>query len=143
VVTFRKSKKVGPLRLTVTPRGVSTSAGVGGVRVSANSKGEVRRTVGIPGTGVYDTKKINPKGGKGSAGPSQAEVDRHFDAMAANLFLDLSPEDQGKAYAMFRDDPEQAMRQMAHDLEAAGLRPEDVEALLPAIRRYMDRWMAQ
>jgi hypothetical protein len=66
MVTFRKSKKVGPLRLTLSPRGLSTSGGVPGLRVSANSRGEVRRTVSVPGTGIYDTKKI----GAGDRGPS-------------------------------------------------------------------------
>lgn len=71
MVTFRKSKKVGPIRFTVSKAGLSTSAGAGGARVSVNSKGEVRRTVGIPGSGVYDTKKI---GGSSSGGGSKAAV---------------------------------------------------------------------
>ena len=69
MVTFRKSKKLGPFRLTVTPRGVSTSAGVPGFRVSANSRGEMRRTVSVPGTGISDTKKLG-----GSRGGSSAQA---------------------------------------------------------------------
>ena len=66
MVTFRKSKKVGPFRLTLSPRGVSTSAGVPGLRVSTNFRGEVRRTVSVPGTGIYDTKRLGGGGGKTS-----------------------------------------------------------------------------
>ena len=73
MVTFRKSKKVGPLRVTLSPRGVSTSAGVPGFRVSTNSRGEVRRTVSIPGTGIYDTKRVG--GGRGRSA-SGGEVER-------------------------------------------------------------------
>lgn len=77
MVTFRKSKKLGPFRVTLSPRGVSTSAGVPGLRVSANSRGEVRRTVGVPGTGIYDTKKLGGSGGghaQASAESSRAHV---------------------------------------------------------------------
>lgn len=69
MVTFRKSKKVGPLRLTLSKSGLSTSVSGGGARLSLNSKGEVRRTVGIPGTGVYDTKKIGG-GNRATSGAS-------------------------------------------------------------------------
>jgi hypothetical protein len=71
MVTFRRSKKFGPFRLTVSPRGMSTSAGVPGFRVSANSRGEVRRTVSVPGTGIYDTRKVSG-GSRGSGSPPAA-----------------------------------------------------------------------
>ncbi|MFC4614805.1 DUF4236 domain-containing protein [Cellulomonas algicola] len=52
----RKSFKVMPgVRMTVTPRGVSTSVGVNGARVRAHSSGRVTGTVGIPGSGVSYT----------------------------------------------------------------------------------------
>lgn len=140
MVTFRKSKKVGPFRLTLSPRGVSTSAGVPGFRMSANSKGEVRRTVSVPGTGVYDTKKVN--GRRKPGGPSRAEIDQQLDGIATELVLGLEPEDQRKAYDMFRADPDRAMLQVRHDLGAAGMDDEGLDLLMPALRRYMDRWMA-
>lgn len=59
MVTFRKSKKIAGIRWTITPRGVSGSAGPKGARVSVNSRGEVRRTLSIPGSGIYDTKRID------------------------------------------------------------------------------------
>lgn len=58
---FRRSTKIGPFRITATKNGLSASAGVPGARVSVNSKGQVRRTVGIPGSGLYDTELVNPK----------------------------------------------------------------------------------
>ena len=58
-MSFRKSKKLfGIFRVTATGNGVSVSAGVPGARVSINNKGDVRRTVSVPGSGWYDTKKI-------------------------------------------------------------------------------------
>lgn len=55
----RKSFKVMPgVRMTVTPRGVSTSVGVRGARVSVNSSGRVTRTVGIPGSGISHVETL-------------------------------------------------------------------------------------
>jgi len=58
MVQFRKSKKVGPFRFTLTQRGLSTSAGVGPLRVSRGADSKVRRTVRMPGLGLYDTKVV-------------------------------------------------------------------------------------
>jgi Protein of unknown function (DUF4236) len=54
---FRKSKVLGPLRLTLSRRGVSTSVGWGPFRLSLGSDRKVRRTI-RPLPGVYDTKVI-------------------------------------------------------------------------------------
>ena len=58
MVQFRKSKKVGPFRFTVSQRGISASAGAGPLRISRGADGKVRRTVRIPGTGIYDVKVV-------------------------------------------------------------------------------------
>jgi hypothetical protein len=58
MVRLRKSTSFGPFRVTASKSGLSLSGGVRGARASVNTKGRVRRTVGIPGTGVYDTKQI-------------------------------------------------------------------------------------
>lgn len=55
---FRKSKVLGPLRLTLTRRGVGASIGFGPLRYSLGADGKVRRTRRIPGTGMYDTETI-------------------------------------------------------------------------------------
>jgi hypothetical protein len=67
MVQYRKSKKVGPFRLTVSQRGISTSVGAGPLRVSRGADGRVRRTVRVPGTGIYDTKVVG-----GTARPAAA-----------------------------------------------------------------------
>lgn len=49
----RKSIKLAPgVRMTVTPKSVGLSAGPRGARISANTRGRVTQSVGIPGSGV-------------------------------------------------------------------------------------------
>jgi|GEM_PF-2302153 len=55
---YRKSKKVGPFRFTASKRGVSSSVAFGGYRVTRRADGSYQRTVRIPGTGVYNTRRI-------------------------------------------------------------------------------------
>jgi hypothetical protein len=50
---FRRSKKLGPFRFTLTKRGAGASVGVPGARYSVHSTGRTTKTVGIPGTGVW------------------------------------------------------------------------------------------
>lgn len=58
MVQFRRSKKMGPFRITMTQNGVSTSVGAGGFRIGKGADGKVRRTIRVPGTGIYDTKVV-------------------------------------------------------------------------------------
>jgi tetratricopeptide (TPR) repeat protein len=44
--------------MTVSPRGVSTSVGVKGVRVTRGADGRVTRTLSAPGTGISHTKSL-------------------------------------------------------------------------------------
>lgn len=81
-VRFRRSKKFGPFRITATGSGFSLSTGVKGFRMSANTRGEVRRTIRIPGTGLYDTKLIGsipslvgPASSSGSTGSERTAED--------------------------------------------------------------------
>jgi hypothetical protein len=46
--------------LAVTARGLSTSVGAGPLRLSRGADGKVRRTIRVPGTGIYDTNVISP-----------------------------------------------------------------------------------
>lgn len=55
---FRKSKSFGGLRLTASKKGLGVSVGAGPFRISLGADGKMRRTVRVPGTGVYDTKVI-------------------------------------------------------------------------------------
>ena len=71
---FRKSVKIAPgIKMTVGKRGASINAGPKGYKVSVNSKGDVHRTVSIPGTGLYKRKKIggvnNESGRNGHTAP--------------------------------------------------------------------------
>ena len=49
---FRKSFKAGGLNLNVNKKSIGVSSGVRGAHISANSKGGVTRSAGIPGTGI-------------------------------------------------------------------------------------------
>ncbi|HBC29707.1 MAG TPA: hypothetical protein DC024_00465 [Clostridiales bacterium] len=58
---FRRSKRLSKFgRINLSKTGVGFSFGIPGFRVGVNSKGKVRRTIGIPGTGVYDVKEVSP-----------------------------------------------------------------------------------
>jgi hypothetical protein len=65
---FRKSIKIGKnTRINLGKHGYSVSTGVKGARVTVNNKGKVTRTVGIPGTGIYNTKQYDLNKNKKSA----------------------------------------------------------------------------
>jgi len=50
---FRKRIKVLPgLSLTISPRGIGTSIGVNGFRITHGATGRITKTVGLPGTGM-------------------------------------------------------------------------------------------
>lgn len=49
---FRKSVKLGPLRINFSKSGVGYSYGVKGYRVTHTANGRKRTTVSIPGTGI-------------------------------------------------------------------------------------------
>jgi hypothetical protein len=125
MVSFRKSKKLGPFRFGVSKRGVSGSVGVPGFRVSKGADGKVRRTVGIPGTGVYDTKVI---GGKKKPGPvSLQELNIKFDQPPVGPLL--SPGQYGHLY---RELERVGVVDMP-DLESMELTLGDGEKILDAI----------
>jgi Protein of unknown function (DUF4236) len=73
MVQYRKSKKVGPLRMTASNRGISTSVGYGPFRATRRADGRYQRTVRVPGTGIRDTKIIGGnRQAPASASPSMA-----------------------------------------------------------------------
>jgi len=62
-IRARKTFKAGPVRMTVSKSGVSTSIGAKGVRVGKMANGKTRTTVSVPGTGisyVTESKKKEP-----------------------------------------------------------------------------------
>jgi hypothetical protein len=58
MVQYRKSKKAGPFRFTVSNSGISTSVGYGPLRITRRADGRCQRTARLPGTGIRDTKII-------------------------------------------------------------------------------------
>lgn len=58
---FRKSFSLGPLRFTVTSKGVSLSVGAKGFRTGINSQGRKYTSVTIPGTGWRYHKSTKTK----------------------------------------------------------------------------------
>jgi len=59
---FRKSINLGPIKMTLSKSGVSTSVGVKGARVTKRADGNVQTTVSVPGTGFshVSVEKVEP-----------------------------------------------------------------------------------
>lgn len=55
---FRKTTTLGPFRFTLTQQGLSISAGTGPLRFNRSADGTLRRTLRLPGTGIWDTKVV-------------------------------------------------------------------------------------
>jgi tetratricopeptide (TPR) repeat protein len=73
----RKSFKLAPgVRMTVSPRGVSTSVGVKGARVTRGADGRVTRTLSAPGTGIRHTKTIGGTKARSTAPPMPPSAPR-------------------------------------------------------------------
>ncbi len=58
MATFRRSKKIGGIKLNFSKSGIGVSTGIKGLRVGIDSKGKAYRSVGIPGTGIYSRKNL-------------------------------------------------------------------------------------
>lgn len=55
---FRKSKRIGPLRINMSKSGIGYSIGGKFLRHTKTATGETYNTIKIPGTGIsYKTKK--------------------------------------------------------------------------------------
>ena len=54
-ISYRKSKKIGNSRVSVSTKSVGFSTGVKGARISLNSKRGARISLGVPGTGFRYT----------------------------------------------------------------------------------------
>jgi Protein of unknown function (DUF4236) len=77
---FRRSLKIAPgLRLNLSKRGAGMSIGPRGAKVSVNSRGQVRRTVSLPGTGLSHTTQSSLKGQQPTAeGMTPEEIASQF-----------------------------------------------------------------
>lgn len=111
---FRKSKKIGPFRFTLSKSGISTSFGVKGTRITRTAGGKTRFTASVPGTGISWSEEI---GGarKSSAAKTQRETgEKRMDkktkwiiALAVLLGLGLLGGGGGKktTYEQFTPEP--------------------------------------
>jgi hypothetical protein len=61
-LSYRKSFKAGPIRITASKSGISYSAGVKGARVTKRADGRVQTTLSAPGTGLRYTATAGSKG---------------------------------------------------------------------------------
>lgn len=68
---FRKSKKVGPVRVNVGKKSVGVSIGGKAAGISMNSKTGTRTRVSVPGTGVSYTNNISSGSTKAGSGPKK------------------------------------------------------------------------
>lgn len=74
---FRKSKKIGPFRFTLSKSGIGMSVGVKGFRVTKTSSGRVRTTASIPGTGISYVKDSSPRSASRAKSSSNRTKDPH------------------------------------------------------------------
>jgi Protein of unknown function (DUF4236) len=51
--TFRKSLRLGPLRINLSRSGVGYSVGLPGVRLGKDARGRKYQSLNLPGTGIY------------------------------------------------------------------------------------------
>ncbi|MHC6215196.1 DUF4236 domain-containing protein [Rhodococcus ruber] len=121
MVQFRRSKKVGPFRLTVSKRGVGVSAGAGPVRISRSATGRVSRTYRVPGTGIYDTKTIGKTRNRSSPSRQHAAAP----ALTASTGRQRAPA------------PAHPATTLSPDQWAFVLQPDETPAALPFQRAYV------
>mgnify|MGYP003350230401 CR=1 FL=1 len=63
--SYRRSLRSGPLRFNLSRSGIGVSIGVPGFRVGLRPNGRAYRSMGIPGTGLYNTETIDvPRRGR-------------------------------------------------------------------------------
>ncbi len=60
-LSYRKSVKMGPFRVTASKSGISYSTGVKGARITKRADGKVQTTLSAPGTGLRYTKTAQGK----------------------------------------------------------------------------------
>jgi len=85
---FRKSLKLGPVRVNLSKSGVGYSIGGRGFRVGQDAKGRSYTAASIPGTGLYNhTYSSQGKAAGGSAAPLPGAAPRTNSGLAVVLGL--------------------------------------------------------
>lgn len=91
--SYRKSPKMGPVRLAVSKSGISYSAGVKGAHVTKRADGWTQTTLSVPGTGMrYTTTR----------GTAANAPHRHGTSAEARQQPDILP---GQRYSMLPAQP--------------------------------------
>lgn len=94
---FRKGLGFGPLRINLSKRGIGTSIGVPGARITKSSSGRKYVTLGIPGTGLSWTKTLGSRRARRSqpdtpiAVGNQVDVPHNDEVTKKSDSLDRSP----------------------------------------------------
>jgi hypothetical protein len=57
---FRRSLRLGPLKINLSKSGVGYSVGLPGVRLGTDAKGRKYQSLNIPGTGIYRRDYASP-----------------------------------------------------------------------------------
>jgi len=87
---FRKSIKLGPLKLNLSKSGVGYSIGGCGFRVGKDAKGRSYTATSIPGTGIYQRKYASPdKATAGDAAPVSVDSARQTSGAGCLVLLVL------------------------------------------------------
>lgn len=73
-VRFRKSKQIGPFRVTASKSGVSASFGGKGARITKTASGKMRTTLSAPGTGLSYVSETGGRGKKQTASAERAQI---------------------------------------------------------------------
>lgn len=76
--SYRKSKKIGPFRVTASKSGISTSVGGKGYRVTRKANGKIQTTASIPGTGIRYTKQLSRNKGYNSVNENKIIHSRNY-----------------------------------------------------------------
>lgn len=120
------------VRMTVTPRGVSTSVGTRGARVSVHSSGRVTKTVGIPGSGISHT--TSSSAGSRRSAPAKVAAPAPVSAPAPVKPGAFAPKWEKELHkAAVRDQDANAIRTVASQHPEATKPAALLEALLGAI----------
>lgn len=72
---FRKSMKMGPVRVNLSKSGVGYSVGGKGARITRTAKGKTRVSAGIPGTGISYSQTLGSGKKKKTASSAKASAE--------------------------------------------------------------------
>lgn len=84
---YRKSIKLGPVRINLSKSGIGYSYGVKGYRVTHKSNGGVRTTASIPGTGISHVKEYSSAGTSPKREPEKSSAGNVLKVIFIGFFI--------------------------------------------------------